>query len=54
MTGAHVRIERDGKWQSIEIEYLTKEELYEFFEGKPPEEIFKWVLMLCETLKTIS
>ena len=27
MTGAYVRIERDGKWESIEIDQLSDEEL---------------------------
>ena len=30
MTGTYVRIERDGKWQSIEIDQLTDAELDTF------------------------
>lgn len=34
MTGLYVRIERDGKWVSVEIETLSDEELARFIERK--------------------
>lgn len=45
MTGAYIRIERDGKWQSIEIDQLTDEEL-ESFSKQQPEDGWKWAKFL--------
>jgi hypothetical protein len=33
VTGYHVRILRDGKWQNLELDQLTDAELDAFFEG---------------------
>ena len=45
MTGAYVRIERDGKWQSIELDQLTNEEL-ELFAISHPEDGWRWAKFL--------
>jgi hypothetical protein len=49
MTGAFIRIERDGKWQNIEFERLTKEEAKTFFEDNP-KDMIKWLMFLHNTL----
>lgn len=49
MTGFFVRIKRDNKWQSIEIDKLTSEELDEFAESQPnrgwawAKGLIKWI-----------
>ena len=50
MTGAYVRVKRDGKWQNIEVEYLTSEERVQIFAGRSHEELVHWINMLCETM----
>ena len=34
MTGAYFRVQREGKWENIEVEHLTDEERAELFMGK--------------------
>lgn len=43
MTGAYVRIEREGKWENIEIDQLTDEELDSFL---PDQDPVKWAKFL--------
>lgn len=53
MTGAYLRVIRDGKWQPIEVEHLTTDERKQHFQNRPAEEILKWMEMLClELTKT--
>ena len=47
MTGAYLRIQREGKWQSIEIEYLSDAERAEFFKEAGTEEVLKWLNFMC-------
>lgn len=54
MTGGYVRIKRDGKYQSIEIEHLTDSEREEFFKDRDKEEILRWLNMLCLGVKNIE
>ncbi len=50
MTGAYLRIKRDGIMQNIEIEYLTTEELVEQFQHRDSPELVRWLKMLCNTI----
>lgn len=50
MTEAYVRINRDGKWQSIEIEKLTDQELEEF-EKSQPDDGWKWARYLARWIR---
>lgn len=50
MTGAYMRIERDGKWDNIEVEYLTDEEREACFLERDPVELVRWINMLCGTV----
>ena len=47
MTGAYVRVHRDGKWQNIEIEYLTDGERRELFKEADTEELLRWLNFMC-------
>ena len=47
MTGAYLRIQREGKWQNVEIEYLSDAERAELFKEAPPEEILRWLNFMC-------
>ena len=50
MTGAYYRIQREGKWQSIEIEHLTYAERATI----PPEELLKWLDFTCDMIKNFE
>ncbi len=50
MTGAHVRIERDGKWQPIEIDQLTDQELERLAEEQP-ERGWVWATYLAKWIR---
>lgn len=47
MTGAYLRIQREGIWQNVEIEYLSDEEREELFKEADSEEILKWLNFMC-------
>jgi hypothetical protein len=54
MTGAYLRAKRGDKFENIEVEHLTEEELKEKFLHRPPEELVKWMSMLCEYLRRLE
>ena len=47
MTGAYLRVNRGGKWQNVEIEYLTDGEREELFKESSTEELLKWLNFMC-------
>ena len=47
MTGAYLRVKRKGKWQNVEIEYLSDEERQELFKESSTEEVLKWLNFMC-------
>ena len=47
MTGAYLRVKRDGKWQNVEIEYLSDAEREELFKEADREELLKWLNFMC-------
>ena len=51
MTGAYIRVQRDGKWQNIEIEHLTRKEREEYFKTNDP---VKWAHLLCEFIAAVT
>lgn len=46
MTGAYVRIQRNGKWENVEIDQLTDFELAEFAKSQPVEKGWAWTIWL--------
>jgi len=54
MTGAYLRVERDGKWKNVEVEHLTEDELKEKFLKREPEELVNWMSMLCGYLRRLE
>jgi hypothetical protein len=51
MTGALVRIQRAGRWQSIEIDQLTDAELHAFAESQPPGSGWNWTILLAKWIR---
>lgn len=54
MTGAYLRVNRDGKWKNIEVEHLTATERSDVFRDRSPEELVRWIDMLCTTIVDIQ
>lgn len=50
MTGAYLRIKRDGEVKNIEVEYLTDEEREQKLGNRTPEELVRWINLLCKTI----
>jgi len=50
MTGAYLRVKRDGKWKSVEVEYLTDNERSLLLQNRSAKELFNWIDVLCTTL----
>jgi len=50
MTGAFLRVKRNGKWESIEVEYLNRKERKIALSGRKPEELLRWIDILCGML----
>jgi hypothetical protein len=54
MTGAYLRVERDGEWQNVEVEHLTEDELKANFLTRTPEELVSWLNMTCAFLRKLQ
>lgn len=54
MTGAYLRVERDGEWQNVEVEHLTEDELKAKFLTRSPEELVSWLNMTCSFLRRLQ
>jgi hypothetical protein len=48
MTGAYLRVKREGIWQNVEIEYLSDEERNELFKESDSEEVLRWLNFMCK------
>jgi hypothetical protein len=48
MTGAYLRVKRDGKWQNLEVEHLTDEEREELLKNDP--RLIQWLNLACHKL----
>lgn len=47
MTGAYLRVKKQGVWQNVEIEYLSDEERQELFKEADREELLRWLNFMC-------
>ena len=54
MTGAYLRVKRNDKWETVEVEHLTDEEREELFIDRTPEELIRWLNLLCKELSNID
>jgi hypothetical protein len=52
MTGAYLRVKRDGKWDNVEVEHLTDQERHHTFIDRTPKELVKWLNLVCNKLAT--
>ena len=54
MTGAYLRVQRDGKWENLEVEFLTDEERSEMFLDRESDELVRWLNLVCGKLAEIK
>ena len=54
MTNAFLRIKRNGKVENIEVEFLTTEERQEIFKDRTPEELLRWIDVVCRELEKLD
>ena len=50
MTGAYIRVQRNGTYENVEVEYLTDSEREETFTYRTPEELINWLNLVCKEL----
>ena len=48
MTGAYLRVKRNGEWLAVEVEHLTDAEREEFLKGD--HRLLKWLNVVCNSL----
>lgn len=48
MTGAYLRVNRNGKWLNFEVEHLTDEERHDVLNGDP--RLLDWLNLTCKKL----
>ncbi len=51
MTEAFLRVEREGKWENIEVEHLTDIELNEIIGSRSKAEIMDWLTLTCSVIR---
>jgi hypothetical protein len=54
MTGAYLRVKRGDKWENIEVENLTDDEIREKFATREPQELISWMIMLCQKIRQVE
>lgn len=54
MTGAFMRVKRGDKWENVEVEHLTDDEIREKFATREPQELINWMIMLCEKIRMVE
>jgi len=51
MTGAYLRVERNGVWESVEVEHLTDKEREIALLGRGDINLLPWLNLVCLSLK---
>jgi len=54
MTGAFLRQKRENGYENIEVEHLTPEERRRHLKDRDPEEVMRWMDLMCETLVEVE
>lgn len=52
MTGAYLRVKRNGKWETIEVEFLTDKERESLL--KNDDRLMSWLHIVCNKLSEIN
>lgn len=54
MTGAYMRVKRGDKWENVEVENLTDDEIREKFATRETQELINWMIMLCQKIRQVE
>lgn len=54
MTNLFFRVQRNGSWESVELEHCTPEERQEQFAKIPRLELVRWLDAVCDTLAELD
>jgi hypothetical protein len=52
VTGAFLRVQRDGKWQNVEVEHLTDSERENKLKDDP--RLMEWFHLVCKELARVE
>lgn len=50
VTGAYLRVKRNGCWENVEVEHLTDAERLHIFSERTTAEVLRWLDLVCNTL----
>ena len=50
MTGAYLMTKTDNGHEPVEVEYLSKEERRRHLKSRNPEEVMRWMDLMCEKI----
>ena len=50
MTGAYLRTKTENGFESIEVEHLTPEARRQHLKARDPEEVMRWMDILCDKI----
>lgn len=54
MTGAYLRVKRNGSYEPIEVEHLTDDERFLLLGHREPAEIMRWLDLVCNKLAQVE
>lgn len=54
MSGCYLRVERNGLFESIEVEYLSNEERERLLADRTPKELIRWLNAVCNCFVPIK
>lgn len=54
LTGAYLRVEREGKWLNLDVSDMTPEELEEKFIDREPRELINWMSAIIRKFRELS
>jgi hypothetical protein len=46
VTGIVVRVEQQGRWESVELDQCSEAEIRQVLEGRTGEELVRWIVTL--------
>ena len=52
MTGAYLRVQRKGKWENVEVEFLTDDEREALLKNDP--RLISWLHLTCNKLQEMD
>jgi hypothetical protein len=54
LTGAYLRVKRDGEYEPIDISDMTEDEIRFSMTGREPENLIGWIVMLSKSIRELG